>query len=147
MSIKAAINLLQLNRIDLAKQIHSDDELVEQLLESLCNITQLDSVHQAYFCYSELCESNKSSLLLNNQACCQLVRGLYEEAFDLLSESVRLDSCHPNTLANLIVCSLRFSRDPAPYFAALSQHAPNHPLLQASAEKSALFDDLIAQCS
>jgi hypothetical protein len=115
MSVKTVVDLLQMNRVDLARQVHSEDELVEQLMESLCNITQLDSVHQAYFCYSELCEANKSSLLLNNQACCQLVRGLYDEAFELLSESSRLDSGNPNTLANLIVCSLRLARDPAPY--------------------------------
>lgn len=105
--------LLKLNRVDLAKQIltkmqeKSDDATLTQLSQAWVNITGGgDQLQDAYHIFQEFIDKYSSTpLLLNGQAVCLIGQEKYEEAEDVLKESLAKKHNDYDTLINLLVLS------------------------------------------
>ena len=94
---------IKLYRHDLAQKAlaelkkWADDAAIAQLIETWVALSsgQPDANQQAFYVFEELIASyGPTSKLLNGQACCQMLRGMYDEAESLLKtalSSVTLD--------------------------------------------------------
>mmetsp|Transcript_21855 Transcript_21855/g.70606 ORF Transcript_21855/g.70606 Transcript_21855/m.70606 type:complete len:285 (-) Transcript_21855:72-926(-) len=129
--------LLKMNRVDLAeKQLRAmsstdDDATLTQLATAWVNIGLGGSkLQEAQYVFQELGEKYAwTPKLHNGAAVCHLQMGQYDEAERELLEALNKDSKDPDTLANLVIASVRVGKPSARFSAQLKTVAPSHHLL------------------
>lgn len=144
--------LLKMDRTDLARtevtnlKTWSEDAPIAQLIEAWVGLkTGGDSYQQAFYIYEELGQSSaaQTAKMLNGKAVANFCLGKNSEAESGLLEALNKDPNDPETLVNLIACSIHLAK-PADvikrYTNQLKDVAPKHPFLQDLELKESLFD-------
>ncbi|KAI9261055.1 coatomer epsilon subunit-domain-containing protein [Sporodiniella umbellata] len=143
---------LQLDRLDLARNEVSnakkwaEDALLLQMMEAWVDLRIGGEKYQeAYYIYEEFAQSSTGQTVnvLNGQAVANIALGRYPEAESLLLEAQNKDNDHPDTLINLITCSILSGKPNEViqrYTSQLREARPDHPYIQELDLKSSLFD-------
>jgi coatomer protein complex subunit epsilon len=91
-------------------------------------------VQDAFFTFQELADKHQStSLLLNNQAVCELNQGIYDEAQSLLQQALDKDNNNPDILVNMIVLCQHMGKPieiTNRYITQLKDSHKNHPFVK-----------------
>ncbi|CAN8290592.1 unnamed protein product [Cochlearia groenlandica] len=135
---------IKMNRSDYAeKQLRvmqqiDEDHTLTQLASAWLNLAVGGSkIQEAYLIFQDFSEKYPmTSLILNGKAVCCMHMGNFEEAETLLLEALNKDAKDPETLANLVVCSLHVGKSSSRYLSQLKLSHPEHVLVKriASAE-------------
>ncbi|KAJ3197396.1 hypothetical protein HK101_003822 [Irineochytrium annulatum] len=105
---------LRIDRVDLARKevtafkTWADDATLAQVVEAWVNVFagSEDKYQEAFYTFDELASSNVvTPRLLTGKAVCKMISGKFNEAEELLVESLNRNSSDPETLANLIICA------------------------------------------
>ncbi|XP_078433320.1 coatomer subunit epsilon-1-like [Wolffia australiana] len=84
-------------------------------------------IQEAYLIFQDFSEKYvMTGLILNGKAVCCMLMGNFDEAETLLLDALTKDPRDPETLANLIVCSLHLGKSSARYLSQLKLHHPQH---------------------
>ncbi len=81
-----------------------------------------------------------TGLILNGKAVCCMHMGHFDEAESLLLEALNKDAKDPETLANLVVCSLHLGKQSSRYLSQLKLSHPDHVLVKRAAGAEEAFD-------
>ncbi|KAL2244568.1 coatomer subunit epsilon-1 [Sesamum indicum] len=137
---------LKMHRSDYAeKQLRvmqgiDEDHPLTQLANAWLNLAVGGSkIQEAYLIFQDFSEKYQmTSLLLNGKAVCCMHKGDFDEAETLLLEALNKDAKDPETLANLVVCSLHVGKSASRYLSQLKLSHPDHLLVKrlSSAEES-----------
>lgn len=155
----AVQSLLKMNRVDVARKVlalmqeRDDDATLTQLaLAWVCIETGGEKLQDAYYIYQDFADKFvPTTVLLNGQAVCHLGQHKYEEAAQVLRESLDKDPNNYDTLVNLIALTEQYQADGTAGSAAdtiqryLSQIKESHPASQLVVElekREAEFDRL-----
>ncbi|EIE85171.1 hypothetical protein G6F46_009614 [Rhizopus delemar] len=143
---------LQLDRLDLARneiasvKTWAEDALLLQMMEAWVDLRVGGEKYQeAYYIFEEFAQSSTAQTVnvLNSQAVANIALGKYPEAESLLLEAQNKNIDNPETLINLITCSILTGKSQEAinrYTSQLREVAPQHPYLQELDLKSSLFD-------
>ncbi|EPS61164.1 hypothetical protein M569_13634 [Genlisea aurea] len=137
---------LKIHRSDYAeKQLRvmqqiDEDYPLTQLANAWLNLAVGGSkIQEAYLIFQDFSEKYPmTSLILNGKAVCCMHKGEFDEAETLLLEALNKDAKDPETLANLVVCSLHLGKPASRYLSQLKLSHPDHVLVKraSSAEES-----------
>ncbi|CAA2968867.1 coatomer subunit epsilon-1 [Olea europaea subsp. europaea] len=114
---------LKMHRSDYAeKQLRimqqiDEDHTLTQLANAWLNLAVGGSkIQEAYLIFQDFSEKYQmTSLILNGKAVCCMHMGTFDEAESLLLEALNKDAKDPETLANLVVCSLHLGKPSSRY--------------------------------
>ncbi|XP_016483274.1 coatomer subunit epsilon-1 [Nicotiana tabacum] len=140
--------LIKMHRSDYAeKQLRimqqvEEDHTLTQLANAWLNLAVGGSkIQEAYLIFQDFSEKYQmTSLILNGKAVCCMHMGNFDEAETLLLEALNKDAKDPETLANLIVCSLHLGKPSARYLNQLKLSHPDHTLVKRAASAEESFD-------
>ncbi|KAF5729257.1 coatomer subunit epsilon-1 [Tripterygium wilfordii] len=125
-------------QLRLMQQIDEDHTLT-QLANAWVNLAVGGSkIQEAYLIFQDFSEKSIiTGLILNGKAVCCMHMGNFDEAETLLLEALNKDAKDPETVANLVVCSLHLGK-PSRYLSQLKLSHPDHILVKRtlSAEES-----------
>ncbi|WCJ24400.1 Coatomer epsilon subunit [Euphorbia peplus] len=137
---------LKMHRSDFAeKQLRAmqqieEDHTLTQLSHAWLNLAVGGSkIQEAYLIFQDFSEKYPmTSLILNGKAVCCMHMGNFDEAETLLLDALNKDAKDPETLANLVVCSLHIGKPSSRYLSQLKISSPEHMLVKraSSAEDS-----------
>ncbi|KAJ4745697.1 Coatomer protein epsilon subunit family protein [Rhynchospora pubera] len=137
---------IKMNRSDHAeKQLKimqqiDEDHTLTQLANAWVDIAVGGSkIQEAYLIFQDFSEKYPMTcLVLNGKAVCCMLMGNFDEAESLLIEALNKDAKDPETLANLVVCSLHVGKSASRFLNQLKLSHPEHTLVKrmASAEES-----------
>ncbi|KAK8641647.1 hypothetical protein V6N13_011031 [Hibiscus sabdariffa] len=125
-----------------------EDHTLTQLANAWLNLAVGGSkIQEAYLIFQDFSEKYPmTGLILNGKAVCCMHTGNFDEAETLLLESLNkaslncgtFDAKDPETLANLVVCSLHLGKSSSRYLSQLKLTHPEHILVKraSSAEDS-----------
>ncbi|KAL4308198.1 hypothetical protein GQ457_01G024820 [Hibiscus cannabinus] len=117
-----------------------EDHTLTQLANAWLNLAVCGSkIQEAYLIFQDFSEKYPmTGLILNGKAVCCMHMGNFDEAETLLLEALNKDAKDPETLANLVVCSLHLGKSSSRYLSQLKLAHPEHILVKraASAEDS-----------
>uniref|UniRef100_A0A1D1YJR0 Coatomer subunit epsilon n=1 Tax=Anthurium amnicola TaxID=1678845 RepID=A0A1D1YJR0_9ARAE len=139
---------LKMNRADYAeKQLKimqqiDEDHTLTQLATAWHNIAVGGSkIQEAYLIFQDFSEKYQmTGLILNGKAVCCMHMGHFDEAETLLVDALTKDPRDPETLANLIVCSLHLGKSSTRYLSQLKLHHPEHMLVKRISGAEDSFD-------
>ncbi|VFQ93725.1 unnamed protein product [Cuscuta campestris] len=119
-----------------------EDHTLTQLANAWLNLAVGGSkIQEAYLIYQDFSEKYPmTSLVLNGKAVCCMHMGNFDEAETLLLEALNKDAKDPETLANLVVCSLHLGKPSSRYLSQLKLSHPNHMLVKRSLSAEENFD-------
>ncbi|KAK4710729.1 hypothetical protein R3W88_005242 [Solanum pinnatisectum] len=140
--------LIKMHRSDYAeKQLRimqqvDEDHTLTQLASAWLNLAVGGSkIQEAYLIYQDFSEKYQmTSLILNGKAVCCMHMGNFDEAETLLLEALNKDAKDPETLANLVVCSLHLGKPSTRYLNQLKLSNPEHTLVKRAASAEESFD-------
>ncbi|KDP34862.1 hypothetical protein JCGZ_09150 [Jatropha curcas] len=129
---------LKMHRSDYAeKQLRvmqqiDEDHTLTQLANAWLNLAVGGSkIQEAYLIFQDFSEKYPmTSLILNGKAVCCMHMGNFDEAETLLLEALNKDAKDPETLANLVVCSLHLGKPSSRYLSQLKLSHPDHILVK-----------------
>ncbi|EOY25601.1 Coatomer epsilon subunit isoform 1 [Theobroma cacao] len=117
-----------------------EDHTLTQLANAWLNLAVGGSkIQEAYLIFQDFSEKYPmTGLILNGKAVCCMHMGNFDEAETLLLEALNKDAKDPETLANLVVCSLHLGKSSSRYLSQLKLTHPEHVLVKraSSAEDS-----------
>ncbi|XP_022716496.1 coatomer subunit epsilon-1-like [Durio zibethinus] len=117
-----------------------EDHTLTQLANAWFNLAVGGSkIQEAYLIFQDFSEKYPmTGLILNGKAVCCMHMGNFDEAETLLLEALNKDAKDPETLANLVVCSLHLGKSSSRYLSQLKLTHPEHILVKraSSAEDS-----------
>ncbi|XVE91060.1 hypothetical protein DITRI_Ditri20bG0125900 [Diplodiscus trichospermus] len=117
-----------------------EDHTLTQLANAWLNLAVGGSkIQEAYLIFQDFSEKYPmTALILNGKAVCCMHMGNFDEAETLLLEALNKDAKDPETLANLVVCSLYLGKSSSRYLSQLKITHPQHILVKraSSAEES-----------
>ncbi|XP_010519040.1 PREDICTED: coatomer subunit epsilon-1-like [Tarenaya hassleriana] len=117
-----------------------EDHTLTQLANAWLDLAVGGSkIQEAYLIFQDFSEKYPMTcLILNGKAVCCMHMGNFEEAETLLLEALNKDAKDPETLANLVVCSLHVGKSSSRYLSQLKLSHPEHMLVKraSSAEDS-----------
>ncbi|XWS11493.1 hypothetical protein CRYUN_Cryun37aG0003100 [Craigia yunnanensis] len=117
-----------------------EDHTLTQLANAWLNLAVGGSkIQEAYLIFQDFSEKYPmTGLILNGKAVCCMHKGNFEEAETSLLEALNKDAKDPETLANLVVCSLHLGKSYSRYLSQLKLAHPEHILVKraSSAEDS-----------
>ncbi|XAR53230.1 hypothetical protein NMG60_11021696 [Bertholletia excelsa] len=139
---------LKMHRSDYAeKQLRimqqiDEDHTLTQLANAWLNLAVGGSkIQEAYLIFQDFSEKYQmTSLVLNGKAVCCMHMGNFDEAESLLLEALNKDTKDPETLANLIVCSLHLGKTSSRYLNQLKLSHPDHMLVKRASTAEESFD-------
>ena len=139
---------LKMHRSDYAeKQLRimqqiDEDHTLTQLANAWLNLAVGGSkIQEAYLIFQDFSEKYQmTSLILNGKAVCCMHMGNFDEAESLLLEALNKDAKDPETLANLVVCSLHLGKSSSRYLNQLKLSHPDHMLVKRSSSAEESFD-------
>lgn len=139
---------LKMHRSDYAeKQLRvmqqiDEDHTLTQLASAWLNLAVGGSkIQEAYLIFQDFSEKYQmTSLILNGKAVCCMHMGNFDEAESLLLEALNKDAKDPETLANLVVCSLHLGKSSSRYLNQLKLSHPDHMLVKRSSSAEESFD-------
>ncbi|KAL6546262.1 hypothetical protein OROMI_021983 [Orobanche minor] len=139
---------LKMHRSDYAeKQLRvmqgiDEDHTLTQLANAWLNLAVGGSkIQEAYLIFQDFSEKYPvTSLILNGKAVCCMHKGEFDEAETLLLESLNKDAKDPETLANLVVCSLHLGKPSSRYLSQLKLSDPEHILVKRASAAEESFD-------
>ncbi|CAH9116291.1 unnamed protein product [Cuscuta europaea] len=139
---------IKLHRSDYAeKQLRimqqvDEDHTLTQLANAWLNLAVGGSkIQEAYLIYQDFSEKYPmTSLVLNGKAVCCMHMGNFDEAETLLVEALNKDAKDPETLANLVICSLHLGKSPSRYLSQLKLSHPNHMLVKRTLSAEENFE-------
>ncbi|MCD9637933.1 Coatomer subunit epsilon [Datura stramonium] len=140
--------LIKMHRSDYAeKQLRimqqvDEDHTLTQLATAWLNLAVGGSkIQEAYLIFQDFSEKYQlTNLILNGKAVCCMHMGNFDEAETLLLEALNKDAKDPETLANLVVCSLHLGKPSARYLNQLKISNPDHTLVKRAASAEESFD-------
>ncbi|KAK6150184.1 hypothetical protein DH2020_017709 [Rehmannia glutinosa] len=139
---------LKMHRSDYAeKQLRvmqgiDEDHTLTQLANAWLNLAVGGSkIQEAYLIFQDFSEKYPmTSLILNGKAVCCMHKGEFDEAETLLLEALNRDAKDPETLANLVVCSLHLGKPSSRYLSQLKLSDPEHILVKRASTAEEGFD-------
>lgn len=139
---------LKMHRSDYAeKQLRvmqqiDEDHTLTQLANAWLNLAVGGSkIQEAYLIFQDFSEKYQmTSLILNGKAVCCMHMGNFDEAESLLLEALNKDAKDPETLANLVVCSLHLGKPSSRYLNQLKLSYPDHMLVKRASSAEESFD-------
>ncbi|KAL3654624.1 hypothetical protein CASFOL_001609 [Castilleja foliolosa] len=139
---------LKMHRSDYAeKQLRvmqgiDEDHTLTQLANAWLNLAVGGSkIQEAYLIFQDFSEKYPmTSLILNGKAVCCMHKGEFDEAETLLLEALNKDAKDPETLANLVVCSLHLGKPSSRYLSQLKLSDPEHTLVKRASTAEEGFD-------
>ncbi|GAB4840878.1 hypothetical protein Ancab_021638 [Ancistrocladus abbreviatus] len=139
---------LKMYRSDYAeKQLKSmqqidEDHTLTQLANAWFNLAVGGSkIQEAYLIFQDFSEKYPMTVLvLNGKAVCCIHMGNFDEAESLLLEALNKDAKDPETLANLVVCSLHLGKPSSRYLSQLKLSHPDHMLVKRASTAEESFD-------
>ncbi|XP_051125448.1 coatomer subunit epsilon-1-like [Andrographis paniculata] len=139
---------LKMHRSDYAdKQLRvmqgmDEDHTLTQLANAWLNLAVGGSkIQEAYLIFQDFSEKYPmTSLILNGKAVCCMHKGEFDEAESLLLEALNKDAKDPETLANLVVCSLHLGKSSSRFLSQLKLSHPDHTLVKRSSAAGESFD-------
>ncbi|CAM0901974.1 unnamed protein product [Alopecurus aequalis] len=151
-----SMELLALN-VQIYLQMHRPDHAEKQLrvmqkLDEDHTLTQLASawvhlvmggskIQEAHLIFQDFSEKYPATcMILNGKAQCLMHMGNFEQAEGLLLESLNKDANDAQTLANLIVCSLKVGKPASRYLNQLKLAHPEHMLVKRMSSAEDSFD-------
>ncbi|KAH0886814.1 hypothetical protein HID58_062910 [Brassica napus] len=113
-------------------QQYDEDHTLTQLATAWFNLAVGGSkIQEAYLIFQDFCEKYPMTcLILNGKAVCCMQMGNFDEAESLLLEALNKDAKDPETLANLVVCSLHVGKSSSRYLSQLKLSHPEHVLVK-----------------
>ncbi|KAJ8549275.1 hypothetical protein K7X08_032982 [Anisodus acutangulus] len=140
--------LIKMHRSDYAeKQLRimqqvDEDHTQTQLANAWLNLAVGGSkIQEAYLIFQDFSEKYQmTSLILNGKAVCCMHMGNFDEAETLLLEALNKDAKDPETLANLVVCSLHLVKPSTRYLNQLKLSNPDHTLVKHASSAEESFD-------
>ncbi|KAI4372094.1 hypothetical protein MLD38_010374 [Melastoma candidum] len=96
-------------------------------------------IEEAYLIFQDFSEKYQmTGLVLNGKAVCCMLIGNFDEAETFVLESLNKDTKDPETLANLVVCSLHLGKLASRYLSQLKLSNPDYVMVKrvTSAEES-----------
>lgn len=139
---------LKMHRSDYAeKQLRimqqiDEDHTLTQLANAWLNLAVGGSkIQEAYLIFQDFSEKYQmTSLILNGKAVCCMHMGNFDEAESLLLEALNKDAKDPETLGNLVVCSLHLGKPSSRYLSQLKLSHPDHMLVKRASSAEESFD-------
>lgn len=139
---------LKMHRSDYAeKQLRvmqqaDEDHTLTQLATAWLNLAVGGSkIQEANLIFQDFSEKYQvTSLILNGKAVCSMHMGNFEEAESFLLEALQKDAKDPETLANLVVCSLHLGKPSSRHLSQLKLSHPEHMLIKRGASAEENFD-------
>lgn len=128
-------------QLKLMQQIDEDHTLT-QLANAWLNLALGGAkVQEAYYIFQDFCDRYvQTPLLLNGKAVSCMHMGRFDEAETVLLEALNKDAKDPDTLANLVVCSLHLNKAASRYLSQLKMSHPDHVLIRRTTAAEAAFD-------
>ncbi|KAJ8758642.1 hypothetical protein K2173_000363 [Erythroxylum novogranatense] len=119
-----------------------EDHTLTQLATAWLNLAVGGSkLQEAYLIFQDFSEKYPmTSLILNGKAVCCMHMGNFDEAETLLLEALNKDAKDPETLANLVVCSLHLGKSSSRYLSQLKLSHPGHMLVKRSSSAEDGFE-------
>ncbi|XP_044495116.1 coatomer subunit epsilon-1-like [Mangifera indica] len=142
---------LKMHRSDYAErqlrvmQQTDEDHTLTQLANAWLNVAVGGSkIQEAYLIFQDFSENYAmTGLILNGKAVCCMHMGNFDEAETLLLEALNKDAKDPETLANLIVCSLHLGKSSSRYLSQLKLSHPHHILVKRASSAEENFERAI----
>ncbi|KAJ9691308.1 hypothetical protein PVL29_013478 [Vitis rotundifolia] len=139
---------LKMHRSDYAEkqlkimQQMDEDHTLTQLANAWLNLAVGGSkIQEAYLIFQDFSEKYQmTGLILNGKAVCCMHMGHFDEAESLLLEALNKDAKDPETLANLVVCSLHLGKQSSRYLSQLKLSHPDHVLVTRASAAEEAFD-------
>ncbi|KAK1426645.1 hypothetical protein QVD17_15322 [Tagetes erecta] len=139
---------LKMHRSDYAeKQLRvmqqiDEDHTLTQLATAWLNLAVGGSkIQEAYLIFQDFSEKYQmTSLILNGKAVCCMHMGNFDEAESFLLEALNKDAKDPETLANLVVCSLHLGKPSSRFLSQLKLSHPEHMLIKRASTAEENFD-------
>jgi coatomer protein complex subunit epsilon len=109
-----------------------EDHTLTQLASAWLNLAVGGSkIQEAYLIFEDFSEKYPMTcLILNGKAVCCMQMGNFDEAETLLLEALNKDAKDPETLANLVVCSLHVGKSSSRHLSQLKLSHPEHILVK-----------------
>ncbi|KAK4488036.1 hypothetical protein RD792_003777 [Penstemon davidsonii] len=122
-----------------------EDHTLTQLASAWLNLAVGGSkIQEAYLIFQDFSEKSQiTSLILNGKAVCCMHKGEFDEAETLLLEALNKDAKDPETLANLVVCSLHLGKSSSRYLNQLKLAQPDHILAKRASTAEESFDKAV----
>ncbi|OMO83193.1 Coatomer, epsilon subunit [Corchorus capsularis] len=119
-----------------------EDHTLTQLANAWLNLAVGGSkIQEAYLIFQDFSEKYPmTTLILNGKAVCCMHMGNFDEAETLLLEALNKDAKDPETLANLVVCSLHLGKSSSRYLSQLKLTHPEHILVKRSSAAEDSFE-------
>ncbi|CAL1402679.1 unnamed protein product [Linum trigynum] len=129
---------IKMHRTDFAErqlrvmQQIDEDHSLTQLANAWLNLAVGGSkIQEALLIFQDFSEKYPmTGLILNGKAVCCMHMGNFEEAETLLLEALNKDAKDPETLANLVVCSLHLGKPSSRYLNQLKIAHPEHMIIK-----------------
>uniref|UniRef100_A0A2P2LJQ4 Coatomer subunit epsilon n=2 Tax=Rhizophora mucronata TaxID=61149 RepID=A0A2P2LJQ4_RHIMU len=123
------------------QQIDEDHTLTQLAMTWLNLAVGGSKLQEAYLIFQDFSEKYPmTSLILNGKAVCCMQMGNFDEAETLLLEALNKDAKDPETLANLVVCSLHLGKSSSRYLSQLKLSHPDHMLIKRSSSAEESFE-------
>ncbi|GAY33835.1 hypothetical protein CUMW_008210 [Citrus unshiu] len=123
-----------------AMQQIDEDHTLTQLANAWLNLAVGGSkIQEAYLIFQDFSEKYPmTGLILNGKAVCCMHMGNFDEAEGLLLDA--LNKANPETLANLVVCSLHQGKSTSRYLNQLKLTHPDHMLVKRASSGDESFE-------
>ncbi|XP_010516645.1 PREDICTED: coatomer subunit epsilon-2 [Camelina sativa] len=122
-----------------------EDHCLTQLASAWLNLAVGGSkIQEAYLIFEDFTEKYPMTcLILNGKAVCCMQFGNFDEAETLLLEALNKDAKDPETLANLVVCSLHVGKSSSRYLSQLKLSHPEHVLVKRVSSAEDNFESAV----